>query len=76
MTKKHFQDMAINFGYAMRDMSDAELVGATTMVFAFMDSARKANPRFNEDTFTLWVIQVRNRERDLLGKLVKCRERM
>ena len=71
MTKKHFQDMAINFGYAMRDMSDAELVGADTMVHAFMDSARKANPRFNEDTFILWVTQVRNRERDLLGKLVK-----
>ena len=71
MTKKHFQEMAINFGYAMRDMSDAELVGANTMVHAFMESARKANPRFNENTFTLWVIQVRNRERDLMGKLVK-----
>ena len=63
--------MAINFGYAMRDMSDAELVGATTMVEAFMESARKANPRFNADTFTLWVSQVRDRKRDLMGKLVK-----
>ena len=71
MTKKYFQDIAINFGYAMRDMSDAEIVGATTMVEAFMESARKANPRFNEDTFTLWVTQVRNRDRDLMGKLVK-----
>ena len=71
MTKKHFQDMAINFGYAMRDMDMNELRSAETIVRAFMESARKANPRFNEDTFTLWVAQVRNRERDLMGKLVK-----
>jgi hypothetical protein len=71
MTKKHFQDMAINFGYAMRDMSVDELVGANTIVHSFMYIARKANPRFNHDTFILWVAQVRDRERDLMGKLVK-----
>ena len=84
MTKKHFVDMATEFGMMYRDADRDYASGADKdyihvckldtlgqTVKAFCGVAKRANPRFDKDNFTEFVQEVRRGERDLEGRKVK-----
>ena len=82
MTKKHFVDMATEFGLMYRELDgdpypfDASASVAMKETIrkaekAFCGVAKRANPRFDKDDFLLFVQEVRSGERDLDGRKVK-----
>lgn len=87
MTKKHFISMAIEFGDLYRDIDYrheqteqdgtdivafvAEDQATRNAMYSFCAVAREINPRFDQDRFIEFVMDVRSGARDLTGKKVK-----
>jgi len=84
MTKKHFVDMATEFGQLYRDAdfefgrgrdsydtSKAKLEVLEQSMLAFCGVAKRANRSFDKMHFLEFVQEIRRGERDLEGRKVK-----
>ena len=84
MTKKHFVDMATEFGmmyrdadWAYQDGQDRDYIHVCKLDTIrkaeekFCGVAKRANPRFDTDNFLEFGQEVRRGERDLEGRKVK-----
>ena len=74
MTKKDFERLASDLGFAMRDRRGNKSMevheAEVKMLFEVADSLGRIYPRFNEARFIEWAIEVANGQRGWDGKKV------
>lgn len=75
MTRKHFVEIATEFGYVLRQIKDnshEEVLVFWQTVRAFTHAAKVINPNFSDERFEQFIYEVSVGIRDLEGKKVKA----
>lgn len=70
MSRKHFEGLATSLGLAWRFADVETHAGFFAAVGAVADELKQQNPRFDFDRFVAWVFEVRDGERDAMGRRV------